>query len=169
MHPIELDKGDSNSAYFPSLLYGYELVAKLTTAAFVAAIGDDADRHRYRLEHKLVRASGVGEWSGVLNETFAGPASAHLDQGARQYRNEITAKVGPGEWQYEASRLLRSALVELSIETEPPPNKTSLLQWFRDFALLRNKTRGHGAPSQSRLDESCASLGESLSLVVSVP
>jgi len=163
---IELDKSDSNSAYFSSLLYGYELVAKLTTAAFVAAIGDDADRHRYRLEHQLVRASGVGDWGGALNEAIAGPASAHLDHGARRYRTELTAKVGSNEWQYEATRLLRIALIELSIETEPQPNKSQLLQWFRDFAVLRNKTRGHGAPSQARLDSCCEPLGQSLSLVI---
>lgn len=163
---IDLDKTDSNSAYFSSLLYGYELVVKLTTAAFVAAIGDDADRHRYRLEHQLVRASGIGEWSSVLNETFTGPASAHLDYGARTYRNEITAKAGVGEWQHEACRLLRNALIELSVETEPQPQKSQLLQWFRDFSVLRNKTRGHGAPPQSWLDSSCELLGESLSLVI---
>jgi len=163
---IELDKGDSNSAYFSSLLYGYELVTKLTTAAFVAAISDDADRHRYRIEHQLVRASGVGDWCAALNETFTGPSSAHLDHGARPYRNDITTKAGPNEWQYEATRLLRQALNELSIETEPQPNKSQLLQWFRDFAALRNKTRGHGAPSQVCLDASCELLGESLSLVI---
>jgi hypothetical protein len=163
---IALDKEDSTSAYFSSLLYGYELAVKLTAAAFVAAIGDDSDRLRYRLEHHLVRASGVGEWVNALNETFAGPASAHLDHGARAYRNEINAKVGSNDWQYEASRLLRKALIELSIETEPQPLKSHLLQWFRDFAVLRNKTRGHGAPSQSRLDSSREPLGESLSLVI---
>jgi len=163
---IELDKGDSTSAYFSSLLYGYELVAKLTTAAFVAAIGDDADRHRYRLEHQLVRANGVGDWGSVLNETFAGPASAHLDHGARQHRKEIITKVGPNSWQYEASRLLRQAIIALSIDAEPQPNKCQLLQWFQDFALLRNKTRGHGAPSQACLDSSCTPLGESLSLII---
>jgi hypothetical protein len=163
---IELDKDDSNSAYFLSLLYGYELAVKLTTAAFVAAIGDDSDRHRYRLEHQLVRASGIGEWVSALNEIFAGPACAHLDHGARQYRHEISEKVGSSDWRYEASRLLRAALIELSIETEPQPNKSQLLQWFRDFSVLRNKTRGHGALPQARCDSSCASLGESLSLVI---
>lgn len=163
---IELDKADSSSAYFTSLLYGYELVVKLTTAAFVAAIGDDADRNRYRLEHELVRASGVGEWISVLNEAFAGPASAHLDHGARYYRNEINGKVGSDEWQYQASRLLRDALLKLSIDTEPQPNRSQLLQWFRDFAELRNKTRGHGAPAQACLESSCEPLGDSLSLVI---
>jgi NB-ARC domain len=163
---IELEKGDSNSAYFLSLLYGYELVTKLTTAAFVAAIGDDTDRHRYRLEHLLVHASGIGDWGGVINQAFAGPASAHLDHGAYQYRDEINTKVGSDRWQFEASRLLRRSLIELGIETEPHPAKCQLLQWFKDFSLLRNKTRGHGAPAQSSLDSACGPFGESLSMVI---
>lgn len=163
---IELDLSDSSTAYFTSLLYGYELVIKLTTGAFVAAIEEDSDRHRYRLEHQLVRSSGVGDWVRILNEVFAGPASAHLDPGARDYRNEINAKVNATNWQFEASRLLRNALIKLAIETEPHPNKSHLLQWYRDFALLRNKTRGHGAPPQSRLDASCEQIGQALNLVI---
>lgn len=163
---IELDKGDSNNAYFTSLLYGYELVVKLATAAFVASIDEDADRHRYRLEHQLVRASGIGDWIQTLNDAFAGTASVHMDPIARQHRNFITEKVGLDDWRYRASYLLRNALITLSIETEPHPNKSQLLQWFRDFAVLRNKTRGHGALSQTKLDSICEPLGESLALVI---
>ena len=162
---ISLDKSDSNSAYFTSLLYGHELVVKLTASAFVAAIGDDADRHRYRIEHGLVRTSGVGDWAAAVNETFSGPASAHLDPCARTHRDDMTAKVSEGDWRFEATRLLRAALIELSAETEPQPKRAHLLQWFRDFATLRNKTRGHGAPSQARLDNSCELLAGSLALM----
>lgn len=163
---ITLDKDDSEIAYFTSILYGYEFAIKLVTSAFVAAINDDADRHRYRIEYNLVRASGIGDWATALNDIFTGPSSAHLDAKAREYRNEITAKVAQGDWRYEATRLLRTALIELAIETEGQGTKAQLLQWFRDFALLRNKTRGHGAPSQTRLANACQPLEESWSLVV---
>ena len=78
---------------------------KLTASAFVAAIGDDADRHRYRIEHGLVRASGVGDWVTAINEVFAGPASATLDLGMRRHRDELTAKVGDDDWRFEAHAL----------------------------------------------------------------
>jgi hypothetical protein len=164
---IALDKADSNSAFFTSLLYGYEFVTKLTSAAFVAAVDDDSDRHRYRIEYRLVRASGVGDWASVINEVFTGPPSSHLSSDAKSYRNEFLEKVSEGDWRFQATSLLRDALVQLEIETEPQPKKAQLLQWFRDFALLRNKTRGHGATSQSRVDRSCEALEESLHLVMS--
>ena len=63
-------------------------------------------------------------------------------------------------------RLLRSSLIKLAAETEEQPKRAQLLQWFRDFAVLRNKTRGHGAPLQYHLDNSCEALDASLNLVI---
>jgi hypothetical protein len=163
---IELEKGDSSSAHFHALLYGYEFVTKLVASAFVAAIEDDADRNRYRLEHNLVRANGIGDWVNALNEAFSGPASTYLDSKARNHRADITQKVSEGDWRYQATDLLRKSLNHLSIEPEPQPKRTQLLQWFRDFTTLRNKTRGHGAPSQASIDEIGDHLGQSLNLVI---
>jgi hypothetical protein len=163
---IFLDKNDSNAAYFTSLLYGYELVVKFVVSAFVASIGDDSDRHRYRLEYQLVRASGIGEWVSVLNDVFAGPASAHLDLRAKKHREEISGKVDESDWRFCATKLLREALIQINAEIEPQPKRSQLLQWFRDFSVLRNKTRGHGAISQAHLDNACEPLAQSLTLVI---
>lgn len=163
---IALEQQDSPSSYFFSLLYGCEFVIKLTTAGFVAAIGEDADRTRYRIEYRLIRATGIGEWVDSLNEVLAGPASAHLDESAKIKRKELNQKRAPGDWQFEAASRLRSVLHSLKVESEPQPAKAPLLQWYRDFAMLRNKTRGHGATSQLQLESICGPLSESLELVM---
>ena len=54
--------GDSEMALFNELLYAGEFALKLTTAAFVSAIDEDRENHRYRLLHTLVRVDGVGDW-----------------------------------------------------------------------------------------------------------
>ena len=60
---ISNDKEDSDNCYFMALLYGCELITKLMTAAFVAAIQDDPDRQRlpgpvHRLRAGPVRRPG---------------------------------------------------------------------------------------------------------------
>ena len=55
----EVAKSDSDFTYFFSLLLAAEALAKTIVLGIVAAIGDDKDRHRYRLEHQLVRAEGL--------------------------------------------------------------------------------------------------------------
>ena len=51
-----LAKDDSDFTYFFSLLLAAEALAKTVVLGVVAAITDDKDRNRYRLEHQLVRA-----------------------------------------------------------------------------------------------------------------
>ncbi|MBN1859552.1 hypothetical protein JW848_10195, partial [Candidatus Bipolaricaulota bacterium] len=46
------------------------------------------------------------------------------------------------------------------------PGKTSLLHWFDDFAVVRNKTRGHGAKRAGELGALCGSIQESVDLIV---
>lgn len=52
---------DSDTALFSELLYVGEFFLKIAVAAFVAAIDEDRENHRYRLVHGLVRADGIGE------------------------------------------------------------------------------------------------------------
>jgi hypothetical protein len=63
---VERSRSDSAIAIFHNLLLVGEVLLKTITAAFVAAIQDDKDRHRYRLSHKLVRADAIGQWVEVL-------------------------------------------------------------------------------------------------------
>ena len=162
---IERDKDNSNSAFFSSLLLGYELTVKLTVAAFVGSLQDDKDRHRYRFEHRLVRASGLGEWVSVLQEMFTGPAAASLSNGAVVYRNELMQKSGAGDYRYDAVNALERAMKALMIFNRDTKAKPSLFDWFTDAVTLRNKTRGHGATTQAKIDAACLDLSDSLQLV----
>ena len=51
---IELDREDSDSAYFHALTLKLEYITKLVTAGVLACVSDDLDRHRYSVEHTLV-------------------------------------------------------------------------------------------------------------------
>ena len=73
----ERAKSDSDYTYFFALLFAGEALAKTTVLAIVSSIVDDKDRNRYRLEHQLVRADGLGDWGRVLEDALAGPASQY--------------------------------------------------------------------------------------------
>lgn len=147
---IEIAREDSDVALFHDLLYMGEMVTKVVTAGLVAALADDRDRHRYRQLHRLVRADSLGEWTGVMDEVLTGPASQFLLTEALQEAKELTQKVGSGSWQYEAVELLTQCYSEcyrLMDGLETVPLKVDGRRWFKVFVALRNKTRGHGAPS----------------------
>ena len=64
------EKAESDPAYFAALMYTGEALMKLAVAGLVAAIQDDREGHRYRLESRLVRANGLGEWDEVLDDVL---------------------------------------------------------------------------------------------------
>ncbi len=70
---IALDKEDGDYAYFHALSLKLEYVTKIVTAGVIACVGEDVDRHRYSLEHKLVRANSIGEWVDSLTHALVGP------------------------------------------------------------------------------------------------
>lgn len=74
---LELDKQDGNIAYLHALTLKLEYLTKLVTSVVLACIADDLDRHRYLLEHRLIRAEGIGNWADVLNTALTGPAVQH--------------------------------------------------------------------------------------------
>jgi hypothetical protein len=53
MRRVQTNGADSDALRFGELLYAGELCLKLTTAAFVSAVEDDVEGHRYRLLHGL--------------------------------------------------------------------------------------------------------------------
>ena len=107
----------------------------------VAAIGDDKDRHRYRLEHQLVRAEGLGEWGRAIEDALTGPASQHLVLEARTEQTELTRICRSGEWQYDAVSALKAALMHLGIEAEDLPVKSDMKRWFRLSATRPENAR----------------------------
>jgi hypothetical protein len=88
---------NSDAEYFDSLMLAGEFVTKLVVASLIAAIDDDADRHRYRQIHRLVRASGLGVWGDVLEEILTGP-TAQFRTSAEEEVRALTQKKPPVAW-----------------------------------------------------------------------
>lgn len=162
MQRVAIAKQDSDHTFFHTLLLAGEALAKTVVLGIVAAIGDDKDRHHYRLEHKLVRADGLGEWSEVLEDALVGPASQFMLHEARAESTELTRACRSGEWQFEAVSSLKAALDELGIPADEVPAKTDMRRWFRLLVALRNGTRGHGAELPSKLKLAAVHLERSL-------
>lgn len=161
---IESAKQDSDFTYFYSLLLEGEALLKTTTLGFIGALATDPDRHRYRLEHKLLRADGLGPWSLALEDALIGPASQFLLADLSPEKNELTKLCGLGSWQFEAVTSLRHCLDALEIEAEEVPTQTDMKRWFSLFAVLRNKTRGHGATMPGKVATAANSLKRSITL-----
>ena len=162
---LATDRSDSDTALFTSLLLKGELIAKLTTAGFVAVLQDDVDRRKYNHLHQLVRADGIGDWAQVLDALLIGPSSQLLPPQARSAQIQLIKNESADSWQYQAAILLNECLRCVDPATPPLSNKVQARQWFRDFATLRNRTRGHGATRPSTLSDACPSLEASLALM----
>ena len=161
----EKAKEDSDFYYFNSLLYTGEALVKTITFGMLSAIMDDKDRHRYRLEYELVRKNSPGDCSTALEDILTGPASQHLLHEARKEQTELTKIIGVETWQYKSILQLNKALQSLSIQSESLPVKSDLKRWFRLFAELRNKTRGHGATQSSVAGQVAVPLAQSINII----
>src|SRR6266542_4085017 len=163
---IDAAKQDSDTSYFLALMYFGELITKMTVAALVAAIMNDKDRHRYRQLHRLIRADGIGDWADSLDEILTGPASQFLQRQARTEQKDLTQRYKGGGWQYEAASLMNDCLTLLDGNREALPVKVDGRRWYGMFAELRNKTRGHGAPTGSLCSKLATTLSRSIDAVV---
>ena len=156
-------RGESDDfTYFNFLLYAGEALVKTMTLGIVAAIMDDSDRNRYRLEHKLVRSNGLGDWSGVLDDALIGPASQYLIQEARTEQTELIKRCERNDWQYKSVLKMKETLDTLEINADKVPNKSDLKRWIHLFSTLRNKTRGHGAQGSQNIGLAAESLSKSI-------
>jgi RecA/RadA recombinase len=151
---LEVEKQESDVSGFYSLLYFGELVVKLTTLGFLAGISDDRDRTRYGHMYGLVRSDGIGDWAQCIDALLTGPGAQFIRPGFDTLHRDLAQRVGPDSWQYQAVSLLRDAMEAFGIDLEPLPKTVALRQWPHWFSLMRNKTRGHGAP----LAHHCASV-----------
>src|SRR3989338_56048 len=161
---VESGKQDSDFTYFFDLLLAGEALAKTVILGMISAIADDKDRNRYRLEHKLVRSAGIGDWADVLDEVLIGTASQYLLPDARVEQAELTKNALDVDWQYLSVIELKSALDFLEIVSDEVPIKSDMKRWFRLFATLRNKTRGHGATQFTKTGKAAEHLERSISL-----
>ena len=128
---VYIAKDASDTDFSRYLMYCGEMIVKLATAGFVAAIETESDRHRYPQVHRLIRADGLGEWDQVLNDTLTGPPSQALATAAYEEQAELTSKSKPGTWQYEALSLIHGCLQQdLRPDIDPLPTKIDGRRWF---------------------------------------
>lgn len=161
----ERAKADSDFTYYFDLLSAAEALAKTMVAGMVATIRNGKEGNRYRLEHQLVRASGLGDWAEALEDAVAGHAAEYLILEARTEQEELTKPSKVGDWQYDAVLSIIQALDQFEIPHDPLPVKTDLRKWFRLLALLRNKTKGHGAPPAHKCGKAAVHLSQSILLI----
>ena len=162
---VVLDKEDGDHAYFHALSLKLEYVAKIVTAGIVACIGDDVDRQRYSLEHRLVRADSFGTWIEILHAALVGPSSQLYSRRALDLVRDLTERVGPGDWRYEAVSSLNQAASEIGV-TAQLANRVALRQFFDLCVSLRNRSRGHGAPTTEQCGRCGPRLAKALAAVV---
>ncbi len=98
----------------------------------------------------------------ALEDALSGPASQFLLTDFSTEKNELTKLSGFGTWQFEAVTFLKQTLEDLDIETEEVPAQTDMKRWFSLFAILRNKTRGHGATVPGRFSNAALLLKKSI-------
>ena len=162
---IALDRAEGDYAYFQALSLKLEYVTKIVTSGVIACIGEDVDRHRYSLEHKLVRANSIGEWVEALNDALIGPPAQCFDSNALSLVRDLTERVGSGDWRYLAVTHLNQAAAEVGAKTQLG-RKVALRQFFEIGTTFRNRSRGHGAPTSAQCGRSCSRLADGLDAVV---
>lgn len=160
-------KTESDNAFFYDLLLYGELIVKITSLFLIANLNEDKDRNRYRHLYRITRAGGIGDFSQVIMEILSGPASGNLSSAISDYELiELNNKIDPHSWQKEALYSLIDCLKLFEIDYTQPSAKTPFRVWFTLFASLRNKTKGHGAPTAEKISKACLLLEKSLSNVV---
>lgn len=161
---VDREAEESDAAAFGSLIALFEVILKVTTAGLLAAVETEREGHRYRLEHDLIRADGLGVWEAALTEVVTGPANAFLMQAAWPDAESVTTAwtPGPDPWQRRAAELLHDARGAIDSDVEALPKRGSLLNWFRTGVQLRNRTRGHGALTAAQMSQLVPVIKESL-------
>ena len=155
---VEQGKEEGDQAYFYALSLKLEYLTKIVASGVVACIGDDVDRHRYSLEHKLVRADSIGDWTEALNRVLVGPPAQFLDPNAGDMIRDLTERVEPGDWRYSTVTDIDQAAKAIGADTPRLGDRVALRQFFDIGTTLRNRSRGHGAPTTAQCNKSCVLL-----------
>lgn len=146
---VTAGRDDSDAALFNALLYKLEFLTKVITSGVVACLATDERRHRYTREYKLVRANSLGAWTKELDEALIGTAYDSMVAGSRAITRDLTKRVSRGDWRYDALSQLSKASKMLGANTNLSA-KESLRRFFEIGVQLRNRTRGHGAPTSDQ-------------------
>ncbi|MDD3908082.1 MAG: NB-ARC domain-containing protein [Bacteroidales bacterium] len=162
---LENEKNDSDTSAFHCLLYTGEVVIKSVTLAVAACVNNRPNKSKYLIHHRLVRANAIGDWVDSLREMLYGPTAQFVDDEMQLLTTQITRKVGSGEWQHDAVACLHEILCDQRITHDKLPPKVSLFDWFSEFVMLRNKTRGHGAPTGTQCSKAAKNLDQSIGIL----
>lgn len=161
-----VERNDSDVSTFYSLLFFGEFLTKIIACTVLSGVTDDRDRNRYGIQRDLVRADGIGEWANAIDRALTGPSAQFLIDEFKDFQRELSQKSDVGTWQAEALSLLQETLGCLHIDFDRGASKIPLRQWFKWFALLRNKTRGHGATRGLECSLASPLLERSINLIV---
>ena len=142
-----------------------EYITKLVVLGIVACLKEDADRNKYSLEYRLVRADSIGEWVNVLNAALTGPSAQFFRSDSRPIARDLTERVADGDWRHEAVVLAANVVSEFGLDGSIG-NRVALRQFFEFGSMIRNRTRGHGAPTSAQCNEVCPKLQRSVSLIL---
>jgi energy-coupling factor transporter ATP-binding protein EcfA2 len=167
MDRLNIDKSDSESTYFNSLLLLGEMAIKVIASGLLAGVENGRDHSRYIQEYRLVRADGIGEWVQVIDEITTGITSQSIIEPLREEQKELITKTKQDAWQYRAvEKLISCVNIVNSEKKEEMSSNVKLTRWFSLFAGLRNSTRGHGATLSTQYALMCEPLFESIKILL---
>lgn len=168
-YAIEREESDV-SAFYCSLYFG-ELIVKLMVSGYLAGVTEDRDRARYAQMYGLIRSDGIGDWAQSIDALLTGPSAQFIKPSFQSLNREFSQRMDAESWQHRSLIHLRDAMTALGIEIEAVPRLVAIRQWPHWFSLMRNKTRGHGAPLAhhcanvvERLEKSIILIADNLSL-----
>jgi len=164
---IEIARTDSASSMFMALMYAWEMLFKCLVVGMVSAIEDDKQRNQYNFLYRLVRADGLGEWCEILDEILTGPTAQYLIVSNATLSEQLITRVGRGSWQYDAYEKTCNCLEKIDELNEGRLAKVDGRKVFKNFVILRNKTRAHGAFAPGKCESVCKDLEEGLKLLES--
>ncbi len=159
---VRIAKEDSDSSTFFALMYLGEMILKITALGLIAAVDDSKERDKYRLLYNIVRADGIGGWVTCIDDILTGPTSQQLVNAARLEQTELLGKSSVGSWQYESVTMIHACVQKVFPSFEKLPVKVEGRRWLTLFAILRNKTRGHGAQFPQEYCKLCEPLEQSI-------
>ena len=151
------DKEEGDLTYCSVLSLKLEYLTKLITLATLACVEPDPERNRYRLEHQLIRADGIGDWTKVLQEILTGRPAQFITNNARSHTNALNERVGPQDPRHQAVLSMRDACAAVGL-AEGLGGKVALRQLLDLGVAFRNHTRGHGATTIDQASEACPHL-----------
>lgn len=163
---IHLAREAGDSAYFFALTLKLEYITKLITSGVIACLGEDSDRQRYSLEYDLVRADSTGSWVRCLNTALTGQPARLFREGTQELVKDLTERVSGSDWRREAVMSLNEAVKIVGAPGADIGHKIALRQLFEIGVRLRNRSRGHGAPTIVQCGAACSYIAEACDAVI---